>query len=415
MLSPAINRSAPSPPQPPLDPGIAGEQVRQTIAARGWPLPPEALPPNTALVGGAVRDALLGRLGPTPDLDLVVPGGAIALSRRLASTHGGHAVVLDAERDMARLVRGPWTIDFAARCGPDLRSDLRRRDYRINAMAVPLAAGAPLEDPCGGLVDLCEGRLGAVGETNLLEDPLRLLRGPRLMAELGLPLEASTVALLRRHAGALTGAAPERVLAELEKLAAAEGADPALELAIALGLLQPWLDPLESTDTAGPLAQRAQDLGLMTAERALALPLARLAGCFGSQSLVRLRASRRLQQRVGRLRHWARALVDHPPLGEQEQLQLCRDLESDLPALVLLRPEATAGWLPRWRRPEDPLFHPRAALDGRLLQQQLGLAPGPVLGQLLEALALERAFGRPADLAAARRWCDATGVQRSGG
>lgn len=388
--------------------------MRRTVAARGWPLPPEALPPETALVGGAVRDALLGRLGPTPDLDLVVPQGAISLSRRLASIHGGHAVVLDAERDMARLVRGPWTIDFAARCGPDLRSDLRRRDYRINAMAVPLAAGAPLEDPCGGLADLREGRLGAIGETNLLEDPLRLLRGPRLMAELGLPLEAETVGLLRRHAGALTGAAPERVLAELEKLAAAEGADGALALAIALGLLQPWLDPLEPTGMAGPLTRRALDLGLGPEERALALPLARLSSCFGGQALARLRASRRLQQRAGRVRHWARALSNTPTLAEQDQLQLCRDLESDLPALVLLRPEATAGWLARWRRPEDPLFHPRAALDGRLLQQQLGLAPGPVLGQLLEALALERAFGRPADLAAARRWCDATGVQRSG-
>jgi len=410
---PAVNRSAPPPPRPPLDPGIAGEQVRRSVAARGWPLPPEVLPPETALVGGAVRDALLGRLGPTPDLDLVVPNGAIALSRRLASTHGGHAVVLDADRDMARLVRGPWTIDFAARCGPDLPSDLRRRDYRINAMALPLEAGAPLEDPCGGLKDLAEGRLGAVGESNLLEDPLRLLRGPRLMAELGLPLEAGTLTLLRRHAGALPAAAPERVLAELEKLAAAEGGDQALHLAVALGLLEPWLDPLEPPSGTTPLARRAQELGLAPEERTLALPLARLAGCFGAGSLARLRSSRRLQQRVGRLRHWALAIADGP-LAERDQLQLCRDLEADLPALVLLRPQATTGWLQRWRRPEDPLFHPRAALDGRLLQQQLGLPPGPLLGQLLEALALERAFGRPADLAAARRWCDASGMRRSG-
>lgn len=411
----AVNRSIPPPLRPPLDPGIAGEQVRQTVAARGWPLPPEALPAETALVGGAVRDALLGRLGPTPDLDLVVPGGAIALSRRLASAHGGHAVVLDADRDMARLVRGPWTIDFAARCGPDLTSDLRRRDYRINAMALPLAAGAPLEDPCGGLVDLAEGRLGAVGEGNLLDDPLRLLRGPRLMAELGLPLEATTLALLRRHAGALPAAAPERVLAELEKLTAAEGGDEALELAAALGLLAPWLDPLEPASAAIPLARRARELGLVAGESIQALPLARLAGCFGARSLARLRGSRRLQQRVGRLRHWARALAPGDgALGERDQLQLCRDLEADLPALVLLRPQATVGWLQRWRRPDDPLFHPRAALDGRVLQQRLGLSPGPVLGQLLEALALERAFGRPADLAAARRWCDAAGVRRSG-
>lgn len=383
------------------------------MAERGWPLPPGVLPAETALVGGAVRDALLGRLGPTPDLDLVVPGGAIALSRRLASAHGGHAVVLDADRDMARLVRGPWTIDFAARSGPDLCSDLRRRDYRINAMALPLEEGAPLEDPCGGLVDLAEGRLGAVGERNLLDDPLRLLRGPRLMAELGLPLEAPTLALLRRHAGALPAAAPERVLAELEKLAAAEGGDQALGLAVDLGLLEAWLDPLAPTAATSPLALRALEQGLTPGETDQALPLARLAACFGAASLARLRGSRRLQQRVERVRHWARAL-EGGPLAERHQLQLCRDLETDLPALVLLRPQATAGWLERWRRPQDPLFHPKAALDGRLLQQQLGLTPGPVLGQLLEALALEQAFGRPADLDAARRWCDAAGVQRSG-
>lgn len=127
-----------------------------------------------------MRDALLGRLAPRPDLDLVVPGNAVELARSLASRWGGAVVVLDQERSMARLVLNGWTIDLARCMGKDLRHDLLRRDYSANAIALPLQpaeSAGELLDPSGGLADLGAGRLRAISEANLLEDPLRLLRG----------------------------------------------------------------------------------------------------------------------------------------------------------------------------------------------------------------------------------------------
>jgi len=390
-----MNCAAPRPDPIGADASEAAAIARQRLAMASWPLRVADLPADTALVGGAVRDALLNRLGSHPDLDLVVPSAAIALTRRLAGRYRGSAVVLDAERDMGRLVLGAWTLDIAAREGPDLATDLRRRDYSINALGLALDVDAPLQDPTGGLQDLHHGQLRAVSEVNLMADPLRLLRGPRLAAELGFALSVDTKALIRTHHGQLPQVAPERVLAELEKLSECPGGDQGLQLVVELGLLEPWLNPIGAT--LEPLD--AEELTAM--ERQQSLPLARLSRLLDAPGLGQLRSSRRLQQRCARLRHWALRL-DQGPLSESEQLLLCRELEQDLPALTLLRPRATEGWLQRWREPHDPLFHPRPPLDGTTLQRELGLPPGRALGALLEQLMLERAFGRPHDLQAAR-------------
>lgn len=376
----------------------AAEQAWGALQPERWPLAPGCFPPGSALVGGAVRDALLQRLGPYPDLDLVVPQGAIKLCQRLAKKHRGTAVVLDSERDMARLVLGPWSLDLAAQEGADLTSDLQRRDYSINALALPLSPGAGLLDPTGGLSDLTKRQLRALSEANLLADPLRLLRGPRLAAELNFTLESHTAALIGRHGSALPQVAAERVLAELEKLASCPGGDAGLQQASDLGLLQPWQRPL----TAGK--QGALEVaGLSDAELTQALPLARLAQRFDGAALAQLKASRKWQQRCDVLRHWVEQLGQ--PLGEAAMLQLCRELEEDLPALVLLQPNATDGWLQRWRDRTDPLFHPRSPIDGRTLQRELGLTPGPQLGKLIERLMLERAFGRPHCIKTAKGLC----------
>jgi tRNA nucleotidyltransferase (CCA-adding enzyme) len=231
----------------------------------------------------------------------VVPGGAIPLARQLARRFRGTAVVLDGERDMARVVLGPWTVDLAAQAGPSLLSDLGRRDYCLNAMALPLAPGAPLLDPCGGLADLTAGQIRAVGEANLLADPLRLLRGPRLAAELGFELAPATRELVARHGSALAQVAPERVLAELEKLAHCPGGSQGLGLALGLGLLAPWLTALGGFDPLALLPSLTNPGPLTASEAKAGLPLARLALLFDAKALGQLRASRKWQQRCERL------------------------------------------------------------------------------------------------------------------
>ena len=159
------------------------DQLRARLAPAQWPLPLAQLPKGTALVGGAVRDGLLDRLQDQPDLDLVVPTDAIALTRSLAQDLRGTCVVLDAERSIARLVLGGWTVDIARQDGADIEDDLWRRDFRLNAIAVSLQPWGQLWDPTGGLRDIQKGSLRAVSESNLTDDPLRLLRGLRLVAE----------------------------------------------------------------------------------------------------------------------------------------------------------------------------------------------------------------------------------------
>jgi tRNA nucleotidyltransferase (CCA-adding enzyme) len=402
-------------------PGELEALLWRALAAEHWPLPREGLPPGTALVGGAVRDALLGRLRARPDLDLVVSHGAIRLARDLARQQGGTCVVLDAERDMARLVLGGWTIDLARQQGPDLSADLQRRDYSANALALPLQAGGGLLDPTGGLDDLRRGQLVAVSEANLLDDPLRLLRGVRLAWELGLELDATSLGWIGCHAERLGEVAGERVLAELERLAASSEGHQGLAQALSLGLLQRWgTDPAAGVPLADLGQAAAAERGLGRADTLRLLPLARLATLLPGAAVRQLRGSRRLEHSCSRLRRWWAELQDGSAgldgLGEASRLQLQQELEGELPALLLRLPLPGAREaVLHWHDPDHPLFHPRPPLNGEDLGKALGLAAGPQLGALLHYLCLERAFGRipPAGagqrdqaLLSARRWLD---------
>ena len=118
-------------------------------------------------------------------------------------------------------------------------------------------------------------------------------------------------------------------------------------------------------------------------------------------ALQQLRSSRKLQKQVVTLRQWQQRLGGGDPavqaeaLDENERLQLHRDLEDSLPALLLSwSAEPAQRWLQRWRDSDDPLFHPKPAIDGRSLQQTLDIAPSPALGDLLMHLMREQAFGR---------------------
>ena len=155
-------------------------------------------------------------------------------------------------------------------------------------------------------------------------------------------------------------------------------AEHVLRLLIDLELVRPW-----GAEQALPCQE---DASLLTEqERAQALPLARLSRLISAEGLKRLRASRNLQERCRRLRHWHQTLPDkRNPMSEQDRLQLHLDLGADLPALIVqLDSSLQADWLERWRDPTDPLFHPNPPVDGTTLQRKLNLAPGPQLGALL--------------------------------
>ena len=195
------------------------------------------------LVGGAVRDALLGLT--FDDLDLAVPSGAAALARRLAETDGGTYVELDAERGSARaLLRVAGTtvqVDVTNFRGPTLPDDLADRDFTVNALAVPvrgLARGAAtVVDPRGGLADLRRRRLRLATPDAIVRDPVRALRGIRLEALLRFRLDAGAARAIRRDAAALGRVAAERVGQEIVAILRLAGSASVVRRAERLGVL----------------------------------------------------------------------------------------------------------------------------------------------------------------------------------
>lgn len=203
------------------------------------------------LVGGTVRDWLLGRA--SQDLDLAVTGDALALTRRLADHLNAAYVLLDADHPTARAVlRRPAGstryIDVAQWRADTLEGDLAARDFTVNAMAIELrdalSGDVTIIDPLGGQEDLGRRQLRAISERPFQDDPLRLLRAVRLAAELDFTIEPETQTWIRRHAESIAKPSAERVRDELVRLFARFDTARYLRLLDDLGLLAPLLPEL---------------------------------------------------------------------------------------------------------------------------------------------------------------------------
>lgn len=192
------------------------------------------------IVGGAVRDALLERQ--LTDLDLAVAKDAIPLARRIANALRGDFFVLDAERDVGRVLvdtpDGRFMIDVARFRGDDLLADLNDRDFTINAMAVDLTADINLLiDPLNGERDLRDKLVRQCNPHAFARDPLRALRAVRQSVQFGMRLERDTLNDMRAVKAGLRQISPERIRDELVKLLALTNARGALRVAESLGLL----------------------------------------------------------------------------------------------------------------------------------------------------------------------------------
>lgn len=184
--------------------------------------------PGVYVVGGAVRDLLLGT--EPRELDLVVEGDATAVARRAASRLGGRVVVH--ERFGTATVTAPGrSFDLAGarreryprpgalpdvELGATIEDDLARRDFTVNAMAVRLADGALVAWP-GALDDLRARVLRVLHDRSFVDDPTRLLRLVRYAARLGFEIEPGTRALAA--AATVTTVTVPRLGAELRLLA----------------------------------------------------------------------------------------------------------------------------------------------------------------------------------------------------
>ena len=198
------------------------------------------------LVGGAVRDRVLGR--PLTDLDLVVDGDPEQAARAIARAAGKAACfALSEDFGAWRVVARDraWQADLERLRGGSLQEDLRLRDFTVNAIAEPIEGGGTI-DPLGGLEDLSARRLRMAGPEAFADDPLRVLRLVRIAVEMDLEPEEQTSAAARAHAGELGRVSAERVFMELRRILASPRARHGIELLDALGATAVVLPELEA-------------------------------------------------------------------------------------------------------------------------------------------------------------------------
>ncbi len=203
-------------------------------------------------------------------------------SKNLSKKIGATFVKLDENRDIARLVINGWTLDFARQVGENLTEDLLNRDFRINAIALSLKEKPEIFDPTGGMEDLKNKKIVAISEKNLLDDPLRILRGFRLMCELDFQLEKKTKNFLKNNVDKLSNVAPERIKMEILKIVNSEWNPLILNTYSELQLLKSW-----SEDNMPSVKIRRRNI--FSKELLLAMPLARLICLLSDEGYYLLR------------------------------------------------------------------------------------------------------------------------------
>jgi poly(A) polymerase len=186
-------------------------------------------------VGGTIRDRALGR--PSPDIDVVVRGDVKALAADVAARAGRPWFALSHEFGAYRVVGEHAHLDLAALRGGSLRADLALRDFTLNAVALPISGGDPV-DPFRGLQDLRARRLVGVSPGIFVDDPVRLLRAARFAHVLDLHIDPGLEERIRREARRASEAAPERLLSEIALTLDAGRSAAAFALWDRLGLLQ---------------------------------------------------------------------------------------------------------------------------------------------------------------------------------
>lgn len=396
------------------------------LSPQTWPFSLDWLPRSTYLVGGNVRDALLGRRADYLDLDFVMPEGAVKVAKAIATHYQAGFVLLDAERQIARVVFEKATVDFAQQVGDSLEEDLHRRDFTVNAIAYSPHTQEVL-DPLQGAIALRQQVIQMIAPENLKEDPLRLLRAYRQAAQLGFTLEPNTRKTIQHLATLLQEIAAERVQGEIGYLLSTAKGTPFLAMAWQDGLLKHWfphataigLQQLGQIDEAAVTLSKTwgatglelsgwlRDQHKTSGTGRSWLKISKLS-CLVSpepsraeQELWRLKYSRAEIQAVLTAIHWLPQIcaVEAEPLSLRDQYNLFRGVGSAFPALAALAMAwgtslaAIAPLIERFLQPEDPVAHPAAPLTGKDLMTQLNLPPGRQIGQLLEAIQLARAEG----------------------
>ncbi len=374
------------------------------------------LPKPVYVVGGAVRDALLGRVRAELDLDLVIPAGAVEVARRMAAEYRAGFVLLDVERQIARVVFSGVTVDIAQQEGNSISEDLARRDYTLNAIAYHLQTGETI-DPFSGTQDIQDRMIRMISRKNLIDDPLRLLRAYRQGAQLDFTIESATRQAIRELVSLLTTVAAERVLAELRYLLKTPNSSQWLAEMVADDLLSGWLEIPVDKNFKNRLAQFDRSIELIKQHYlALAIELDRslrdtIAISRKSIGKLTILLSPQLELATAQMLRLTFSSVEiqvvttalnylpqllRTEMSLPEQYFWFKSVGNDFPLLVILAIVAgvelvkLVPLIDRYLDPHNQVAHPTPLVSGHDLIQALEIAPSPIIGKLLTEIQLAR-------------------------
>ncbi|MDJ0596228.1 MAG: CCA tRNA nucleotidyltransferase [Pleurocapsa sp. MO_226.B13] len=381
---------------------MAVEQIELYLASLDFPWDFHQLPNSAYLVGGSVRDALLHRYKTPLDLDFVLPKKAVEIAKDIAHRYRAGFVVLDAEREIARVVFPQGTLDFAQQEGDSLATDLKRRDFTINAIAYNLAT-QQLIDPLGGVADLERRLLRMVSPSNLEDDPLRLLRAYRQAAQLDFIIERATRKAIGDRAHLLATVAAERVQAEFNYIFTATQGNKWLAAAEADGLFKFWLPSsdrakIEQLDRVEDGIKFCSNWGLDLSELDLLSKLATLVATdaiAAEAELTQLKYSRvQIKAVTKTVKYLPQLQAMTSQMSLRQQYFWFLDVKEIFPVLMVraiatgVALELLKPLIERYLNPADPVAHPQPLVTGNDLIRQLKLKPSPLIGKLLTEIQL---------------------------
>jgi tRNA nucleotidyltransferase (CCA-adding enzyme) len=389
------------------------------LSPENYPFDLDLLPESAYLVGGAVRDGILGRKREYLDLDFVMPGDAVGVARKIAKRYQAGFVLLDGERNIARVVFGEGTVDIARQEGDDLETDLHRRDFTVNAIAYNPRT-QEIVDPLHGCADIQAGMLRMVSAANLQDDPLRLLRGYRQAAQLDFEIDSDTQKSIRELAPLLGNVAAERFRSELSYLLASSAGTKWIIQAAEDGLLKCFFKSITVEKCNRLLKEDLVMTQVTTIWQALEVELgkyirdtikttwlgiAKLACLVNSQpevaeiELAELTYSRAEIKAVTTTLRLSRQL-ESLPMSLRQQYFFFQEAEAIFLAIAIYSLASNTSieqiepLIARYLNPDDLVAHPTPLLSGKEIILALNIAPSPLIGELLTEIAVAQVEGR---------------------
>ncbi len=351
------------------------------------------LPCGSYLVGGFVRDIILGRVNKEVDIDIVVPLNAIKIAKKITDKVQGKLIILDQKREIVRIILNDIKIDIANQISPTIQGDLENRDFSINSIAF-LFDKKCLIDPLDGIKDLEISILRTYSEKNLTNDPLRILRTFRFISELKFTMDVKLIEIIKNYKNKLDLVAKERINYEINKIV--KGAN-AIEAIILLKKYNIFYSDNIYQDSFFLNLKQINYSVLNQNEKGQFLPLFFISQIFDEASLKKFKFSKAEIRKTKFLRKWHLCLRNKnvSNLNESDRFNLHQELEDFLPCFIFyIPPNLRLEWINRWRDKNDKLFHPSNLLNGDVIKKFLKINDGPLLGQLLKYLSKELAYKR---------------------